>query len=67
MSDDDLTEDELNSLSRFQSATPPLDVDPLHFAKLLSMALVVQREGGPHLTEAGIERLGGVRSDGKPT
>ena len=65
MYDNDLTPEELQTLARFRSLTPPLDIDPLHFAKLLSMALVVQREGGPHLTEAGIERLrsvGGERS-----
>jgi hypothetical protein len=59
----DLTPEELQTLARFQSPMPPLDVDPLHFAKLLSMALIVQREGGPHLTEAGIERLKEVRGD----
>ena len=62
----DLTPEELQTLARFQSPTPPLDIDPLHFAKLLSMALVVQREGGPHLTEAGIQRLDQIRVVSSP-
>ena len=54
---DALTPDELETLKSFKAETPPEDVDPLHFAKLLSMALVVQREGGPELTESGEQVL----------
>jgi hypothetical protein len=57
MIDDDLTQDELNTLALFQRDTKPLDIDPHHFAKLLSMALVEQREGGPELTASGVARL----------
>ncbi|MBU1336023.1 MAG: hypothetical protein KJ944_17130 [Alphaproteobacteria bacterium] len=57
MTDDDLTPDELKTLARFQSPTQPLDIDPQVFAKLLSMALIEQKEGGPELTEAGLERV----------
>lgn len=69
MSDDDLTQDELNTLALFQSSTPPADIDPHHFAKLLSMALIEQKEGGPELTNSGVARLNqagmpAVRLDG---
>lgn len=57
MTDYDLTQDELNTLTLFQSSTQPLDIDPHHFAKLLSLALVQQKEGGPELTASGLERL----------
>ncbi|MDB5614168.1 MAG: hypothetical protein JWQ22_1821 [Devosia sp.] len=57
MNGDDLTADELTTLARFQAPTQPLDIDPHHFAKLLSMALIEQKEGGPELTTLGNERL----------
>lgn len=59
MADEDLTDDELETLARFGSLEQPSDIDPLHFAKLLSMALVEQKEGGPELTERGKERIAG--------
>jgi hypothetical protein len=34
-----------------------LEIDPNHFAKLLSLALIEQKEGGPELTVSGIARL----------
>jgi hypothetical protein len=52
-----LTSGEIETLARFRDATLPLDIDPLHFAKLLSLALVEQKEGGPVLTPAGKVRL----------
>lgn len=57
MSSDDLTVDELKTLALFQSDEQPAEIDPLHFAKLLSMALIEQKEGGPVLTQSGTERL----------
>jgi hypothetical protein len=57
MFDDDLTREELTTLARFDAPEQPEDVDPLHFAKLLSMALLEQKEGGPVLTDTGRERL----------
>ena len=57
MIDLDLNPDELATLRRYRSENQPLDVDPHHFAKLLSLALLVQREGGSHLTPAGVDRL----------
>lgn len=54
---DDLNDDELETLARFGSLEQPDDVDPLHFAKLLSLALLEQKEGGPELTESGRDRL----------
>ena len=57
MTDNELTQDELNTLALFQSSTQPLDIDPHHFAKLLSLALIEQKEGGPELTASGITRL----------
>lgn len=57
MTDYDLTAEELETLRLFEGEEQPADVDPLHFAKLLSMALVEQKEGGPVLTETGRERL----------
>lgn len=57
MTDNELTTDELKTLAMFQSDQQPLDIDPKHFAKLLSLALIEQREGGSHLTASGIERL----------
>jgi len=59
MTDDDLTEDELETLARFGSLDQPSDIDPLHFAKLLSLALLEQKEGGPELTESGRAQLAG--------
>ena len=57
MTDDDLTDDELETLTRFGALDQPSDVDPRHFAKLLSMALLEQKEGGPELTESGKQRI----------
>ncbi len=59
MTDYDLTLDELETLALFTEPGQPEDVDPQHFAKLLSMALLEQKEGGPVLTETGRERLNG--------
>ncbi|KFL29433.1 hypothetical protein JP75_20985 [Devosia riboflavina] len=57
MTDDDLTYEELETLARFGSLDQPTDVDPQHFAKPLSLALIEQKEGGPALTTAGREHL----------
>jgi hypothetical protein len=57
MTDNDLTEDEIQTLALFKSDNQPMEIDPQHFAKLLSLALIEQREGGSHLTASGIERL----------
>jgi hypothetical protein len=57
MTDNDLTMDELETLALFTEPGQPEDVDPQHFAKLLSMALLEQREGGPVVTDHGHERL----------
>lgn len=57
MTDHDLTREELQTLAQFAGPTEPFDIDPHHFAKLLSLALIEQKEGGSELTEAGIERL----------
>lgn len=56
MTDDDLTPEELETLRRFLLPNPPPEIDPHHFAKLLSLALIEQREGGPELTDSGRER-----------
>lgn len=57
MTDLDLTVDEMETLARFQSLDQPEEVAPQHFAKLLSLALVEQKEGGPALTSSGLELL----------
>jgi len=57
MTDNDLTQDELNTLALFRSSMQALDIDPHHFAKLLSLALIEQKEGGPELTPSGVARL----------
>lgn len=57
MSESDLTPSELETLRLFEGDKQPMDIDPHHFAKLLSMALIEQKEGGPVLTHLGIERL----------
>jgi hypothetical protein len=57
MTDYDLSPEELETLKLFAGPEQPEDVDPLHFAKLLSMALIEQKEGGPVLTATGRERL----------
>src|SRR5690606_15939754 len=57
MTDLDLTVDEMETLARFQSLDQPEEVDPRHFAKLLSLALVEQKEDGPELTSSGLELL----------
>lgn len=54
-----LTDDELETLARFGSLDQPSDVDPQHFAKLLSLALLEQKEGGPAITELGRDPLAG--------
>lgn len=59
MNEVDLTDDELETLARFGSLEQPSYVDPLHFAKLLSLALLEQKEGGPELTKTGHQRLEG--------
>lgn len=51
----DLSPEELMALARFHCPTQPVNVDPMVFAKLLSLALIEQKEGGPELTEAGLE------------
>lgn len=53
MANFDLTPDEMETLASFLAPTVPEHVDPLHFAKLLSLALLEQKEGGPVVTEAG--------------
>lgn len=55
--DDDLTPEELDTLALFSMDTLPAEIEPHHFAKFLSMALVVQREGGPELTSTGLDYL----------
>jgi hypothetical protein len=57
MTDYDLTAEEMETLRLFATEEHPADVDPLHFAKLLSLALIEQKEGGPVLTQTGRERL----------
>lgn len=59
MNDDALTPEELETLSLFAGDEQPENVDPLHFAKLLSLALLEQKEGGPVLTDSGLRRLSG--------
>lgn len=53
MTDYDVTPEELRTLAKFQSEHAPSDVDAHHLAKLLSLALLVQREGGTALSESG--------------
>ena len=57
VTDTDLSPEELKTLARFDAEEQPFDIDPLHFAKLLSMALIEQKEGGAELTASGRERL----------
>lgn len=57
MTDYDLSPEELKTLAMFKSPGQPDEIDPLHFAKLLSLALIEQKEGGPELTQSGLERL----------
>lgn len=57
MADYDLTPEELETLGSFLGPRVPEHVDPLHYAKLLSLALVEQKEGGPELTALGRKRL----------
>ena len=57
MTDYDLTKEELQTLERFAAPEEPLDIDPHHFAKLLSLALIEQKEGGSELTTSGLERI----------
>ncbi|MET3900033.1 hypothetical protein ABIB57_003996 [Devosia sp. UYZn731] len=59
MAGDDLTAQELQTLASFSAPTVPDHVDPLHFAKLLSLALLKQEEGGPVVTQAGMDILNG--------
>jgi hypothetical protein len=55
IANNDLTADEFKTLARFQSSRQPTDIDPHHFAKLLSLALLEQKEGGAELTDKAIE------------
>ena len=57
MTDNTLTPDELKTLALFSSDQQQAEIEPHHFAKLLSMAFVVQREGGPELTPTGLDYL----------
>lgn len=57
VTDNDLSPEDLETLARFREPTQPLDVGPLVFAKLLSLALIEQKEGGAELTASGRERL----------
>ena len=57
VTDFDLTPEELETLASFSGPNVPAHVDPLHYAKLLSLALVEQKEGGPELTASGQKRL----------
>lgn len=57
VTENQLTKDEFEVLASFDRSTPLPDIDPQHFAKLLSLALVEQQEGGPQLTDAGRDRL----------
>jgi hypothetical protein len=61
VTDYDLTSEELETLASFLGPKAPEHVDPPHFAKLSSMALVEQKEGGPELTAAGVDRLSDKR------
>ena len=54
--------EDLEALARFREPTQPLDIEPLGFAKLLSLALIEQKEGGAELTDSGRERLRRGRS-----
>jgi len=58
MTDNDLSAEEIQTLALFKLGNQPMDIDPQHFAKLLSLALIEQRESGSHLTASGIDRLG---------
>ncbi|WP_210166231.1 hypothetical protein, partial [Devosia sp. Leaf64] len=51
------TPEELRTLAMFKSEKPPSDVDTAHLAKLLSLALLVQREGGTELSKSGCTLL----------
>ena len=53
MTDYNVTPDELTTLAMFKSDETPSEVDPGHLAKLLSLALLVQREGGTELSDSG--------------
>jgi len=53
MTDYNVTPEELKTLALFLSEDAPADVDVEHLAKLLSLALLVQREGGTELSESG--------------
>ncbi|WEK04737.1 MAG: hypothetical protein P0Y65_00310 [Candidatus Devosia phytovorans] len=57
MTDNQLTPAELKTLAFFELADLPSEIDPAHFAKLLSLAMLEQKEGGPVLTETGRARL----------
>lgn len=65
MTDNDLTAEELTTLALFLPPGQPMDVDPQHFAKLLSLALIEQKEGGPELTASGITRLTNAQVPGR--
>lgn len=57
MADNRLTDEEFVTLSSFEHPDATAEVDPAHFAKLLSLALIEQKEGGAELTTPGRERL----------
>lgn len=57
MTDNQLTEEEFRTLELFAQPEPRPEIDPLHFAKLLSLALIEQKEGGPELTDIGRDRI----------
>ncbi|WP_156464110.1 hypothetical protein [Devosia sp. Leaf420] len=57
MTDYDVTPEELRTLAMSKSEKPPSDVDTAHLAKLLSLALLVQREGGTELSKSGCTLL----------
>lgn len=57
MTDNLLNEKEFRTLQLFAEPEPRPAIDPRHFAKLLSLALVEQKEGGPELTDIGRDRL----------
>lgn len=60
MSDYDVTPAELQTLARFAREAEPETIDPHHLAKLLSLALLVQREGGTAVTASGRDLLARV-------
>lgn len=68
MTDDALSADELKTLQSFQHSAYPDQVDPHHLAKLLSLALIEQHEGGDRLSILGKKLLNsaGLQLEGHP-